>query len=86
VVTVVDHGPGIPAELVDVAFDRFVQLDQSDSRHEGGVGLGLYLCRRLADEAGAVLDFRPTPGGGATFALTLPLEHDAVVRAPEVAA
>jgi signal transduction histidine kinase len=86
VVTVVDHGPGIPAELVDVAFDRFVQLDQSDSRHEGGVGLGLYLCRRLADEAGAELDFRPTPGGGATFALTLPLDHDAVVRAPEVAA
>jgi signal transduction histidine kinase len=72
VVAVVDHGPGIPTDLVDRAFDRFVQLDQSDRRREGGVGLGLYLCRKLADEVGGALAVHHTAGGGATFALTLP--------------
>ncbi|HET9728784.1 MAG TPA: HAMP domain-containing sensor histidine kinase, partial [Acidimicrobiia bacterium] len=48
-ISVVDHGPGIPAEDRERVFDRFVQLDQSSTRRNGGTGLGLHLCRQLAE-------------------------------------
>ncbi len=79
-VSVIDHGPGIPEHLAPLAFDRFVQLDQSDTRAGAGVGLGLYLCRKLADEIGASLELTTTPGGGATFTLRIPLAPDPALR------
>ena len=45
-VSVRDHGPGIAEGDRDRVFERFVQLDQSSTRANGGTGLGLYLCRR----------------------------------------
>jgi signal transduction histidine kinase len=69
---VVDHGPGIPAEDRERVFERFVQLDQSSTRTQGGTGLGLYLCRQLADLLGAWLMLTETAGGGCTFTLILP--------------
>jgi signal transduction histidine kinase len=69
---VMDHGPGIPAEERDRVFDCFVQLDQSSTRRQGGTGLGLYLCRRLADLLGGDLELTETPGGGCRFTLRLP--------------
>jgi signal transduction histidine kinase len=71
-VAVVDHGPGIPVDDRDRAFERFVQLDQSSTRERGGTGLGLYLCRRLARLLGGTLDVADTPGGGCTFTIVLP--------------
>jgi signal transduction histidine kinase len=69
---VVDHGPGIPVEDRERVFERFVQLDQSSTRTQGGTGLGLYLCRKLADLLGAWLTLTETAGGGCTFTLILP--------------
>ncbi len=69
---VVDHGPGIPPEDRERVFERFVQLDQSSTRTQGGTGLGLYLCRKLADLLGAWLTLSDTAGGGCTFTLLLP--------------
>jgi signal transduction histidine kinase len=75
--SVVDHGPGIAPEDAGRVFERFVQLDQSATRTQGGTGLGLFLCRRIAELLGGDLDLTPTPGGGATFTLTF--------AAPEIA-
>jgi signal transduction histidine kinase len=70
---VIDHGPGVPAADRERVFERFVQLDQSSTRRQGGTGLGLYLCRQLAVLLGGELLLEETPGGGCTFRLHLPL-------------
>ncbi len=69
---VVDHGPGIPECDRERVFEQFVQLDQSSTRRKGGTGLGLHLCRQLAEVVDGQLALEPTPGGGCTFSLTLP--------------
>lgn len=69
---VVDHGPGIPAVDRERVFERFVQLDQSSTRAQGGTGLGLFICRRLASELGATLEVDETEGGGCRFVLSVP--------------
>ncbi|MDQ1460710.1 MAG: hypothetical protein QOI08_2194, partial [Actinomycetota bacterium] len=74
---VVDHGPGIPAGERERVFERFVQLDQSSTRRQGGTGLGLHLCRQLAELVDGRMTLEETPGGGCTFALVLPLEPGA---------
>src|SRR3954451_15417577 len=68
---VIDHGPGIPIEDRERVFERFVQLDQSSTRRQGGTGLGLHLCRQLAEVIDGQLTLEETPGGGCTFALTI---------------
>lgn len=70
--TVTDHGPGIAAEDRERVFERFVQLDQSSTRRQGGTGLGLYLCRQLAELLGGSLSLDAAPGGGCRFTLVLP--------------
>lgn len=71
--TVVDHGPGIPVNDRARAFERFVQLDQSSTRRQGGTGLGLHLCRQLAELLDGTLTLSETPGGGCTFSFALPM-------------
>jgi len=82
VVTVADHGPGIATPDRRRVFERFVQLDGSSTRTQGGTGLGLYLCRRLAGLLEGRLELSETPGGGATFTLTLPSAHSAGLSEP----
>lgn len=74
-IRVSDHGPGIAAEDRERAFGRFVQLDGSSTRAQGGTGLGLYLCRRVADLLEGDLSLSETPGGGSTFVVSLPRSH-----------
>jgi K+-sensing histidine kinase KdpD len=69
---VVDHGPGIPEGEHERVFERFVQLDQSSTRRQGGTGLGLHLCRQLAQQVGGEMTISETPGGGCTFTLAVP--------------
>ena len=83
--TVADRGPGIPPADRDRIFERFVQLDQSSTRRQGGTGLGLHLCRNVVALLGGtlVVDDRPDGGGGAVFAVTLPdLPGDARTTPP----
>lgn len=74
--TVTDSGPGIPAHERERVFERFVQLDQSSTRRQGGTGLGLHLCRNVAELLGGSLIVRGRDDGrpGAQFVLTLPGE------------
>lgn len=68
VLEVLDQGPGIPAEMLPHLFDRFA----SSRLREGGLGLGLYLAKRIAAAHGGDLSARSEPGQGACFTLTLP--------------
>lgn len=70
---VVDHGPGIPEEDRERVFERFTQLDQSDTRSRGGTGLGLAIVKSLVDVMHGSVHIEETEGGGATFVVDLPL-------------
>jgi signal transduction histidine kinase len=67
-IDVTDRGPGVPRELLPHIFDRFV----TGSRRRGGLGLGLYLAKRIAVLHGGDLVVSSVPGEGARFTLTLP--------------
>jgi signal transduction histidine kinase len=71
-IAVVDHGPGIPDSERQNIFERFTQLDQSDTRSKGGTGLGLSIVKSLAEAMHGSVRIETTEGGGATFVLDLP--------------
>ncbi|MCY1061214.1 AAA family ATPase [Nannocystis sp. SCPEA4] len=70
---VADTGIGMTAEELATAFEPFVQVDASSTRRFGGVGLGLTICRRLAEVMGGALTATSEPGRGSVFTLELPL-------------
>ncbi|GIW84125.1 MAG: ATP-binding protein [Gemmataceae bacterium] len=72
VIEVHDTGPGLPAELMDRLFEPFV------SNKETGLGLGLPISRRIAEDHGGSIQAAQRAGGGASFIVTLP-----VVESPE---
>ncbi len=67
-----DHGRGIPAHLLETVFERFRQVDASDSRQKGGTGLGLSICRALIQQHGGAIWAENNPSGGSVFCFTLP--------------
>ncbi|HSN30249.1 MAG TPA: ATP-binding protein, partial [Kofleriaceae bacterium] len=73
IVEVVDHGMGIPPELLPNLFDMFVQGARAIDRSEGGLGLGLTIAKSLCELHGGTLDATSAgPGGGSTFTIRLP--------------
>ncbi|MCX6544909.1 MAG: ATP-binding protein [Acidobacteria bacterium] len=72
VITVADHGPGIPeADLIRI-FERFYRVDKARSRESGGTGLGLSIVKHLVDVLGGEVLAANRPEGGAIFTITLP--------------
>lgn len=71
--SVSDSGRGIPAEKLDSIFERFNQVDLSDSREKGGSGLGLAIARGIVESHGAHLWAQSEPGQGSSFHFALPL-------------
>ncbi|GAA3280846.1 HAMP domain-containing histidine kinase [Dactylosporangium vinaceum] len=67
-----DRGIGIRPEHVERAFDRFWQLETGDQRSSGGVGLGLYLVRRIVERQHGWVSLRPRQGGGTVAEVRLP--------------
>ncbi len=65
-IAVADTGPGLAEEVVARLFQPFV------TTKPGGMGIGLSICRSIVDAHGGTLRAEPTPGGGATFRITLP--------------
>ena len=71
VVTVHDHGPGIPQEIMDHLFERGKRGERT-----GGFGLGLHIARRIVESAGGTLSAHNDPtDGGATFSVSIPLQR-----------
>jgi two-component system OmpR family sensor kinase len=69
--TVEDNGPGVPPDLRDRIFDRFVRGD-GDSGPRSGAGLGLAIVKAVADSHGGSVHLESPPEGGARFVVTLP--------------
>ncbi|NBB64999.1 response regulator [Pseudomonas sp. ODNR1LW] len=75
--TVEDTGIGFDAATRERLFSRFEQADGGITRRFGGSGLGLSICRQLAEMMGGNLDCESEPGGGSAFMLTIPLKAGA---------
>ena len=72
-ISVTDHGQGIPADQLARIFDRFYQVDSSDTRHAGGTGIGLAIAKQIIEAHGGQIWAESTLGKGSTFTFTLPL-------------
>ncbi|MCK7580708.1 MAG: sensor histidine kinase [Chromatiales bacterium] len=73
--TVRDHGTGIAPEHLPHLTEPFYRADPARRRETGGYGLGLYLCRVIAEAHGGMLAIESTPGRGTTVRVMLP-RHD----------
>lgn len=71
--SVVDHGEGVPPQLREKIFQRFWRADTSRTRDTGGSGLGLAIVAGIVANHGGHVEVLETPGGGATFRVSLPL-------------
>jgi signal transduction histidine kinase len=72
IISVEDKGRGIPPEKLDIIFERFQQVDASDSRDMGGTGLGLAICRNIVRQHGGRIWAESVVGKGSTFFFTVP--------------
>jgi signal transduction histidine kinase len=75
VITVEDEGTGIPEDAWDRVFDRFYQVDSSHTRRQGGTGLGLYICRKMAEAIGARIWLASSDRDGSEFCVFVPERH-----------
>ncbi|MFG6101476.1 ATP-binding protein [Leptothoe sp. EHU-05/26/07-4] len=75
-----DHGQGIPSDNLESIFERFQQVDSSDSRKKGGTGLGLAICRKIIEQHGGTIWAESQIGIGSSFYFTVPLSKDQVLK------
>ncbi|HEY9884443.1 MAG TPA: ATP-binding protein, partial [Thermosynechococcaceae cyanobacterium] len=78
VFSIQDQGRGIPAEKLETVFERFQQVDASDSRDKGGTGLGLAICCQIVAQHSGRIWVESVLGQGSTFYFTLPLAAEDV--------
>jgi len=72
-----DDGEGVPSDFRSKIFNRFSQADGSETRQQGGAGLGLYISKEIVLAMNGSIDYESPPGDGATFYVELPLTtHD----------
>lgn len=87
IISIADSGIGIPKEDQAHLFQKFYRVDNSDTREIGGTGLGLYLCRRLAETMNGRIWVESEYKQGSTFFLEIPrLDHEEATRLIESAA
>jgi PAS domain S-box-containing protein len=70
-----DRGRGIPEDQLETIFERFQQVDASDSRDREGTGLGLAICHSIITQHGGRIWAESTLGQGSTFYVALPVEN-----------
>ena len=74
---VADRGPGIPPEDLVRIFEKFGRASDAHRRHVPGVGLGLYISRRLCRAHGTDLEVASSPESGTVFGFDLEVRDDA---------
>ncbi len=74
-IEVQDTGRGIPSNKLQLIFERFQQVDASDSRSKGGTGLGLPICRSIIEQHNGRIWVESIFGKGSTFYIQLPLDN-----------
>ncbi len=79
-ISVTDHGPGIPAEELTNIFDRMYRIEQRVYSGVNGMGLGLYICQRLVSAHGGRIWAESVMGKGSTIKFTLPISK---IKAPK---
>lgn len=70
--SVSDEGRGIPEEKIGLLFQRFEQSETSDWKEKGGSGLGLYICKTIAEQHGGEIGLDSVECTGSTFWVRLP--------------
>jgi len=68
-----DSSPGVPTADIDKLFERLFRVENSRSRASGGAGLGLAICRNIVEAHGGTIAAEPSPLGGVSIRVTLPL-------------
>ena len=87
-VSVEDHGDGIPPEHLDNIFGQFYRVDTSRNRGTGGVGLGLTIVKRLVEAHSGEIQVESEVGRGTTFTIALPpsqTTHFQIAPQPDIA-
>jgi PAS domain S-box-containing protein len=81
-IRVKDQGRGIPSDQLQTVFERFQQVDASDSRQKGGTGLGLAICRHIVEQHQGTIWVESEPGQGSIFYVQLPIAPTDSDRSP----
>lgn len=77
ILSVIDHGEGIPPQIREKIFERFWRADNSRNRGTGGSGLGLAIVSAIVRAHKGEVEVVETPGGGATFRVIIPVHKSA---------
>ncbi len=72
---IADQGRGIPEDQLETIFERFKQVEYSDSRHRGGTGLGLAICRSIVQQHGGTIWAQRNPVTGVSMCVRLPRQQ-----------
>ncbi len=75
IISVLDRGPGIPADQAERLLRPFERLNSARTKNEGGSGLGLAICNRIAKLHHGSLELINRDGGGLEARLSLPIQH-----------
>jgi signal transduction histidine kinase len=74
-VRVQDSGIGIPADQQDRLFNKFFRAENAIASGAEGTGLGLYVVKKIVEQAGGTIAIESAQGQGSTFTVTLPLKR-----------
>jgi signal transduction histidine kinase len=90
-IAVRDHGPGVPEEYRTLIFNKFAQVEATNSRLKGGNGLGLSIVKETMIKLGGSVGHVPAPSGGSIFYIDVPswkadaLHDDAMAQSANAA-